>query len=129
MIETMQYRARCHCGRVRFSFRSPEIRTGVRCDCSLCVRRGAVLSSTYIAREDFTPHHDPDDLGRYFWNEHVLHNYFCKTCGIFTYIGDGENAKDGYRVNLGCVEGVAVLALEISIIDGKSVPLLAAPPD
>ena len=51
-------------------------------------------------------------------------NYFCKTCGIFTYIADGENGKDGYRVNLGCVEGLDPLALDIRIIDGKSVPLV-----
>ena len=55
----MEYKARCHCGRVRFSFRSPEIKTGCRCNCSLCVRRGAVLSSSYIAAADFTPHRDP----------------------------------------------------------------------
>ena len=51
----MEYKARCHCGRVRFSFRSPEIKTGRRCNCSLCVRRGAVLSFTYIPAADFTP--------------------------------------------------------------------------
>ena len=123
----MEYKARCHCGRVRFSFRSPEITAGARCHCSLCLRRGAVLSSRYIPAADFTPHDDPRDLGNYLWNETVLNNYFCKACGIFVYIGDGENAKDGYRVNLGCVEGIDPLALEISIIDGKSVPLVEAP--
>ncbi len=121
----MEYRARCHCGRVRFSFRSPEITKAARCDCSLCVRRGAVLSPGYIPAADFTPHDNPSDLGVYLWNERVLTNYFCRTCGIFTYIGDGENAKDGYRVNLGCVEGIEVLALDVTIIDGKSVPLVA----
>jgi hypothetical protein len=120
----MEYKARCHCGRVRFSFRSPEIKTGARCDCSLCLRRGAVLSPTYIPAADFTPHRDPNDLGLYLWNEKVLSNYFCKTCGIFTYIADGENGKDGYRVNLGCVEGLAPFALDIRRIDGKSVPLV-----
>jgi hypothetical protein len=53
-----------------------------------------------------------------------LNNYFCKHCGIFTYIGDGENAKDGYRVNLGCVEGLDPLALDISIIDGNALPVV-----
>jgi hypothetical protein len=118
------YHASCHCGRVRFSFRSPEIKTGCRCDCSLCMRRAAVLSPRYIPCSDFTPHSDPGDLGVYLWNEKVLSNYFCKSCGIFTYIGDGENAKDGYRVNLGCVEGLDALALEISFIDGKSIPVV-----
>ena len=123
-MEHMNYKARCHCGRVRFSFRSPEIKTGARCNCSLCLRRGAVLSPSYIPAADFTPHHNPNDLGLYLWNENVLSNYFCKTCGIFTYIADGENGKDGYRVNLGCVEGLDPLALDVRIIDGKSVPLV-----
>jgi hypothetical protein len=120
----MEYKARCHCGRVRFSFRSPEIKTGCRCNCSLCVRRGAVLSAHYIPAADFTPHPDTDDLGLYLWNEKVLSNYFCKSCGIFTYIGDGENAKDGYRVNLGCVEGLDTFALDIRVIDGRALPLI-----
>jgi hypothetical protein len=123
----MEYKARGHCGHVRFSFRSTEIKTARRCTCSLCVRRGAVLSSTYIPASDFTPHHDPNDLGLYLWNEKDLSNYFCKTCGIFTYIGDGENVWDGYRVNLGCVEGLDALALDISIIDGKALPLTNEP--
>lgn len=123
----MEYTGRCHCGQVRFSFRSPEITTGKRCNCSLCIRRGAVLSTTYIPAADFTPHQDPRDLGVYLWNEHVLSNYFCKNCGIFTYIGDGEDAKDGYRVNLGCVEGLDTLALDIRIVDGKSLPVMNEP--
>jgi len=120
----MEYKARCHCGRVRFSFHSPEIRTGARCNCSLCIRRGAVLSSRYIPAAAFTPHHDPDDLAQYLWNQKVLRNYFCKSCGIFVYIADGENAKDGYRANLGCVEGLDVMALDISVIDGRAVPVI-----
>ena len=124
MTGLIEYRARCHCGRVRFSFKSPEITRGARCDCSLCIRRGAVLSAGYVPAADFTPHGRPEDLGLYLWNEKVLNNYFCKACGIFTYIADGENGKDGYRVNLGCVEGLDVFALEIGRIDGRSVPLV-----
>ena len=82
------------------------------------------MSPTYIPAVDFTPHENVGDLGSYLWNEHVLNNHFCKTCGIFTYIADGEGAKDGYRVNLGCVEGLDVFALDISLIDGKSVPVI-----
>ena len=123
-MHTRIYQARCHCGRVRFSFRSPELTTAARCNCSLCVRRAAVLSPGYIPAADFTPHDNPADLGCYLWNEQVLSNYFCKTCGIFTYIADGENGKDGYRVNLGCVEGLDTLALQVKIIDGKSLPVV-----
>ena len=125
----IEYRARCHCGRIRFSFRSEQITAAKRCNCSLCVRRGAVLSSHYIPAADFTPHADPHDLGVYLWNEKVLSNYFCRHCGIFTYIGylsDDPGATGGYRVNLGCVEGIDPLALEVAIIDGASLPVVDA---
>src|SRR6266545_872544 len=121
----MEYKGRCHCGRVRFSFRSAEIKSGIRCNCSLCIRRGAVMSPTYIPAADFTPHQDLRDLGVYLWNEKILSNYFCKTCGIFTYVVDGENGN--YRANLGCVEGLEPLALDIRIVDGKALPLIEEP--
>ncbi len=57
----------------------------------------------------------------------MLGNTFCRHCGIFVYIADGENGKDGYRVNLGCVEGLDTLALEIKIIDGASLPVMETP--
>jgi hypothetical protein len=120
----MIYQGRCHCGRVRFSFSSEPILFGARCNCSLCVRRGAVLSPKYIPESDFTPHPEQGDVGVYLWNEHVLNNYFCRSCGIFTYIGDGAGNKDGYRVNLGCVEGLDTMALEIRPIDGRSIPIV-----
>jgi hypothetical protein len=44
--------------------------------------------------------------------------------GIFAFIGDGENDKDGCRVNLGCVEGLDTLALDISIIEGRALPVI-----
>ena len=98
----MECQARCHCGCVGFSFRSPAVTTRKRCNCSVGVRRGAVLSSSYLPAADFTSQEAPRDLGVYFWNEHGLGNYLCTTCGIFLYVGDGENAMDGYRVNLDC---------------------------
>src|SRR5258708_11701279 len=98
----MEEKARCHCGGVRFLVRSPEIKTGKRCNCSLCIRRGAVLSSTYIPAADSTPHHDPPDLGVDRSNEKVLSNYFCKTRGMFTYIGDSEHRTYRYPTTLSC---------------------------
>lgn len=43
----------------------------------------------------------------------------CKTCGIFTF-GELTEKPGHFRVNLGCVEGVDPLGLEITLIDGKS---------
>ena len=115
-----RYEGRCHCGRVRFAFRSEEITTGKRCNCSICVRKGAVMSAVYFPAEDFEPHTNADDMSDYRWNDRVVNHLFCKTCGIYPYHGDDEA---GYRVNLGCVDDIDVLGLEIVIIDGRSMPV------
>lgn len=120
----VDYKARCHCGRVQFSFKSEEIKTGKRCNCSICVRKGAVMSSQYIPAMDFRPHSNLDDLIDYRWNDQVVNHLFCKTCGIYPYHGDSEY---GYRVNLGCVEGIDPFALEIGIIDGRSMKICQNP--
>ena len=117
------YRARCHCGLVRFAFWSEEITTGARCNCSICVRKGALLSSR-IPAADFEPHEDMTLLEDYRWSDRVVNHLFCKRCGVFPYSGDPEM---GYRVNLGCVEGLDVFALEVGLIDGRSLPVGDAP--
>jgi hypothetical protein len=112
-----RYEARCHCGRVRFAFRAEPITTGLRCNCSICIRKGAVMSTQYIPAEDFEPPEDLSALTDYRWLDRVVNHLFCKACGIYPYHG---NEEWGYRVNLGCVEGLDPLALDIEIIDGKS---------
>src|SRR4051794_12532393 len=120
----IKYTGRCHCGDIRFSFESEEIKEGKRCNCSLCIRRGAVMSSKYFPAEDFTANPHPERLLTYRWNDKVVDAIFCKTCGIFPYFGTPEW---GYRVNLGCVEQLDAYTLSISIIDGRSMPLAEDP--
>jgi len=114
------YKARCHCRNVRFSFFSEPFTQGKRCNCSICRRKGAVMSAHYIKPEDFEPIADLSVCTDYRWNDKMVNHLFCKTCGIYPYHGD---ASFGYRVNLGCVEGLDVLGLEIIVFDGASMPL------
>lgn len=118
------YVGRCHCGNVRFTFQSEEIKEGRRCNCSLCIRRGTVLSAEYIPASDFEVTTDPKHLSSYFWNDRVVDNFFCKNCGIAPYFGSPEI---GYRINLGCVEGLDALALPIQPIDGRSMAVADDP--
>jgi hypothetical protein len=82
------------------------------------------MSATYIPASDFSLQASAENLGNYQWNDRLIDAIFCKTCGIHTYIG---NEKYGYRINLGCVEGLDVLNLNISIIDGRSMPIADSP--
>ncbi len=116
------YRGRCHCGAVRFAFESEPITRGVRCNCSICVRKGAVMSTRYIPREEFSELFGLDALACYHWGDRMVNHYFCRTCGIYPF-HDATTRPGAYRVNLGCVDGLDVLALEIDVIDGQSLPL------
>jgi len=90
----------------------------------MCIRRGAVMSSHYIPNEKFRGHGEMADFNCYRWNDRVVDFLTCKTCGIYPYHG---NAEYGFRVNLGCVEQLDALRLEIKILDGKAMPLAENP--
>lgn len=128
MAHIKTYSGSCHCGAVRFNFRSEEITSGCRCNCSICVRKGIVMSSNYIGPDDFALLEGTDALSVYQFGDGYVNHLFCKTCGIApfnavtsvppTYEGP---ARPGYRrVNLGCIEGLDPFALQIDIIDGRS---------
>lgn len=50
----MKHKGSCHCGAIRFEFSAPEITDGVRCNCSLCQRKGAIMAAFTIAAEEFS---------------------------------------------------------------------------
>lgn len=121
------YRGSCHCGAVRFRFTSDEITSGLRCNCSICIRRGSVMSSEYIPPHAFELEGE-ESLAIYRFGDESMDHYFCKTCGISPF-SRVASLPDGYagramigdrRVNLGCVDGLNPLELEIAVIDGRS---------
>jgi hypothetical protein len=115
------YRASCHCGAIRFKFRCEAITSGLRCNCSICIRKGAVMSPQYVPPEsfEFESIGSVGVLGKYQFGDRNVNHYFCTTCGIYPF--HDTVAKPGhYRVNLGCVEGLDAISLEIGRIDGRS---------
>ncbi len=113
------YSARCHCGAVRFRFHCDEITTARRCNCSICVRKGAVMSAQYIRPGDFDELVGLETLRVYRFGDNDVNHYFCPTCGIYPF-HDVTGKLGHYRVNLGCVDGLDVLGLHVEIIDGRS---------
>ena len=75
------YSGSCHCGAIRFRFKSEPITSGFRCNCSICIRKGIVLSK-YIAPADFEPLSAEESLAVYQFGDKDVRHCFCKTCGI-----------------------------------------------
>src|SRR3954469_7119008 len=80
-MPSKNYSGSCHCGAVRFRFRSDEITSGCRCNCSICIRKGVVMSSTYIAPDAFELDGE-ESLAVYQFGDKDVCHYFCKICGI-----------------------------------------------
>jgi len=119
--ETKTYKGSCHCGNVNFSFEHEEIKSGLRCNCSICVRKGAVMTDFVIAPDEFTSDvKEKGSLGVYNFDNKVANHFFCKKCGIYPF-HTTFRFPDHFRINLGCVEGIDPLTLEIDLFDGKSI--------
>ena len=120
------YRGSCHCGAVRFTFKSEPIISGCRCNCSICIRKGIVMSE-YIPPEAFDLE-GSESLAVYQFGDKDVRHYFCSTCGIcpFSVVSSlpadyrGHARIGDRRVNLGCIEGLDPLELPITVIDGRS---------
>lgn len=116
----MRYQGSCHCGAIRFTFDGDEITHGLRCNCSMCGRRGALMSPEALPREELEIEAEEGMLGLYQFGEKTAKHYFCKRCGIYPFHETAR--KPGHmRVNLGCVEGLEPLDLEAELFDGKHV--------
>ena len=51
MTNMAEYKGSCHCGAVSFQFQCPTIDKAVRCNCSLCKRKGALMTASLVAPE------------------------------------------------------------------------------
>lgn len=112
------YQGSCHCGAVRFSYEGEAIGKGLRCNCSLCARKGAMMSQEAIPPEQFKIEAREDALGLYQFGIKTAKHYFCRNCGIYTF-HETARKPGHFRVNLGCIDGIDPFALEADVFDGK----------
>ena len=110
------YKGSCHCGAIHFSFEAEPFAKSIRCNCSFCTKRGAMVS--LVPGDKFRIEAKEDALGVYQFGTKTAKHYFCRSCGIFPF---SETSKwpGKYIVNLGCVDGVDTFALETAVFDGK----------
>ena len=113
---------KCHCGDVEAEINvSKNLEKILKCNCSICKRKGAIISM--VKNEDFKIIKGKDKLKLYQFHSKIAKHYFCSNCGIYTHHNPRSNpAMTGF--NLGCVDEINTFELDnISLIDGLNHPL------
>ena len=113
---------KCHCGEVEAEINiSDKLDKFIRCNCSICKRKGAIMSM--VKNEDFKIIKGENKLSLYQFHSKVAKHYFCSICGIYTHHNPRINpAMTGF--NLGCVANFDSQKLDnVSVNDGKNHPL------
>ena len=116
---SQHYQGSCHCGAVKFSYDGEKIEKGLRCNCSICSRKGAMMSTEVIPIEKLNIDATEGSLGLYQFGPKTAKHFFCKTCGIYPF-HETARAPGHYRVNLGCIEDLDTSDFEVDLFDGKN---------
>jgi len=111
-----RHQGSCHCGRVSFEVET-DLEMTARCNCSLCRRKGAVMSM--VDGDAFTLLSGEADLTLYQYHTQVAKHYFCSHCGIYTHHRP-RRFPDKFGFNVGCLEDVDTFSFEPRLLDGAS---------
>lgn len=109
----------CHCGAVRFRVDS-EIVELTTCDCSLCVKRNALMAK--VPEQALAVLAGGDMLTLYEWNTHRAKHYFCRSCGIYVFHRK-RAAPDHFGVNALCLEGLDPHSLPVRATEGANMTI------
>ncbi len=115
------FQGSCHCGAVKFEVRT-ALNPATRCNCSLCRRRGALMSAPFEEQE-LRILSGEDALTLYQFNTRAARHFFCKHCGIYPFHQTRLIPKL-WRVNIGCLDGVDSFSLEASVANGASLSVV-----
>jgi len=115
--KTKTYSGSCHCGNVRFEVTTDLASAGV-CNCSICNRVGWAMTS--VPPSQFELLAGGDAQTDYQFGKKTMHHLFCSTCGVHAFGRYEAGGSEKVIVNLRCLEGVDVDALEVRKFDGKS---------
>lgn len=115
------YQGHCHCGDVTFEVSTDApLESGVRCNCSLCRRKGAVMA--LVDQGQFKVTAGSDSLSEYQWNTKKAHHYFCSKCGIYTH-HQPRTMPDKVGFNVACIDELEPLEFEVALRDGKALSI------
>ena len=114
---------KCHCEKVELEINLPEegFKKLMRCNCSLCKRKGAVMSP--VEKEKVKILKGQENLKIYQYHTKVAEHYFCSECGIYTH-HKMRSKPDTYGLNVGCIDDIDQFKLEnVGLNDGQNHPM------
>lgn len=119
MSDMQTFQGSCHCGNVRYQVKMPAPDKAYSCNCSICSKMGARMA--FVGGDQFELLQGKESLKDYLFHKKHIHHEFCTNCGIrsFAHALDKEG-KQGYMINLRCVDGVDAEKLPVEWFDGKS---------
>ena len=112
---------KCHCGEVEAEIKIDSLAKILRCNCSICKRKGAVMSM--VKNEEFKIIKGLNKLKLYQFHTKVAKHFFCSICGIYTHHNPRVNpAMTGF--NIGCLDDLDNISPDdVTLIDGQNHPL------
>ena len=109
------YTGGCHCGRVRFEV-TADLTPVTECNCSICARKGYL--HLIVPPERFRLLSGADDLATYRFGTMTARHHFCRHCGVASFYVPRSH-PDRIDVNVRCLDGVDLRALQIRPFDGR----------
>ncbi|MDB5619628.1 GFA family protein [Tardiphaga sp.] len=111
------YTGGCQCGDVRYEM-TGDIGEVIACNCSRCGKLGSLL--TFVPAANFKLLAGESATTEFLFNKNVIHHRFCKTCGIESFAnGKGPGGSEMVAINVRCLDGVDLEALQVKHYDGK----------
>ena len=106
----------CHCGAVRFRVDATIVEL-TTCDCSLCVKRNAVMAK--VPERALTVLAGETMLTLYQWNTRRAKHYFCRRCGIYVFHRK-RATPDDFGINVFCLDGFDMTSISVRPTQGAN---------
>ena len=109
----------CHCKKVVIELKLIKgIEDLVRCNCSLCKRRGSIMAKINLKNLKIKKGQDKLSVYKFGRKRHAEH-FFCSICGIYTHHRSYTNPEN-YEFNVACIDTVDTFKYkDIRVFDGQ----------
>ena len=109
----------CHCKKVVIELKLIKgIEDLVRCNCSLCKRRGSIMAKVKLKNLKIKKGQDKLSVYKFGRKRHAEH-FFCSICGIYTHHRSYTNPEN-YEFNVACIDTVDTFKYkDIRVFNGQ----------